>query len=530
MHLADYSTDNPSELSSDQNTQSRTNSVPDCCLAHSYPASRTRSRSSSMQAVLNNIHNLQTGDEEYDAEEFRKLATVSLSRHSSIKSNRNNESIVVELDGTDSVVGNSFSVDALAAAMHDVSTHEYIQKKKYNVDTDCCYIDTDAAGIKDNYNASSIPIYQCATFKQDNATSMGEYDYSRSGNPSRTIVESHLAKLTNSHKCYTVTSGMAALDVITRLITAGDHIVTGNDLYGGTNRLMKFLTQHSKIVVHHIDTTSIEKVEKALDPEKTKLVLLETPTNPVMKIADIKRIASLVHQKCPSCLVVVDNTMMSPYLLRTLDLGVDIEYHSGTKFLSGHHDLMAGAICCKNAQLAERIYFVINAIGCALDPFDCFLLLRGVKTMALRIEKQQLNANIIAERLVKRGTLKRVNYPALKSHPGHEIHKQMVIETGSRKQKPGKELVGGAVLSFTTDDIEKSKYIVENTILWSISVSFGCVNSLISMPCQMSHASIPAEVRKERGLPEDLIRLCVGIEDVDDLWEDLESTLIAVGL
>ncbi|KAF9359601.1 cystathionine beta-lyase [Mortierella sp. AD094] len=385
---------------------------------------------------------------------------------------------------------------------------------KYRPATELVYVDnSDGKGPKDNYNAASMPIYQTATFKQSSSTQMGEYDYSRSGNPTRSHVENHLAKIMSAKRAFTVNSGMTALDVITRLVKAGEEIIAGNDLYGGTNRLLSFLATHNNVKTHHIDTTNSESIVPYLS-EKTRLVLLETPTNPLMKIADIPRIAEIVHERCPDALVVVDNTMMSPYLQRPLELGADIVYHSGTKYLSGHHDLMAGVVAVKDDTIGDKIYFTINATGVGLGPFDCWLLMRGVKTLAVRMDRQQANAIKIADFLQSHKF--KVHYPGLKTHPQFELHAKM--SSGP-----------GAVLSFETGDVELSEKLVELTRLWGISVSFGCVNSLISMPCRMSHASIPAEVRAARAMPEDLIRLCVGIEDVDDLLEDLYHALTASG-
>lgn len=281
-----------------------------------------------------------------------------------------------------------------------------------------------------------------------------------------------------------VTSGMSALDVITRLVKSGEEIIAGDDLYGGTNRLLAFLYKSQGIKTHHIDTTRSDAILPYLDPVKTKLVLLETPTNPLIKIADIPTIAAHVHAKCPNALVVVDNTMMSPYLQRPLELGADISYHSGTKYLSGHHDLMAGVIGAKDDSVAEvssvasedtfwfqqansvfqQLYYVINATGCGLGPFDSWLLLRGVKTLAVRMDKQQATARRVAQFLEDRGL--KVHYPGSRSHPQYELHNK--ISSGP-----------GAVLSFETGDIGISERIVEGTKLWGISVSFGCVNSLI---------------------------------------------------
>ncbi|SAL99278.1 hypothetical protein [Absidia glauca] len=384
------------------------------------------------------------------------------------------------------------------------------EQKRYRFATEVVTVDNP----DDPHNAASVPIYQSATFKQKSATAGGEYDYSRSGNPTRTHLENHLAKVMGAKRALAVTSGMGALDVITRLVRAGEEIIAGDDLYGGTNRLLSFLNKSQNIKTHHIDTTRADAILPYLDPVKTRLVLLETPTNPLIKIADIPTIAQYVHDKCPNALVVVDNTMMSPYLQRPLEMGADISYHSGTKYLSGHHDLMAGVIGTRSDDVGDQLYYVINATGCGLGPFDSWLLLRGIKTLAVRMDKQQASAIRVCDFLERHGF--KVHYPGSRKHPQYELHKR--IASGP-----------GAVLSFETGDVGISERIVEAAKLWSISVSFGCVNSLISMPCRMSHASIPAHIRAERALPEDLIRLCIGIEDVEDLLDDLRDALQAAG-
>ncbi|TQS36623.1 hypothetical protein Golomagni_02919 [Golovinomyces magnicellulatus] len=362
-----------------------------------------------------------------------------------------------------------------------------------------------ASDNRDQYGASSMPIYQSATFKQSLASGSSEYDYSRSGNPTRTHLESHLAKLMKATRTLAVSSGMGALDVITRMLHPGDEVVAGDDLYGGTNRLLTFMAANHGIIIRHVDTTDVNRVQDILS-EKTAMVLLETPTNPLIKVVDISLIAKITHDQNSKALVVVDNTMLSPMLMNPLELGADISYESATKFLSGHHDLMAGVIAVKDGALGDRIYSIINSIGCGLPPNDAFLLLRGIKTLAIRMDRQQSNAQKIAEFLESYGL--RVRYPGLKSHPQYNLHWSMARGAG-------------AVLSFETGDVELSKRIVEAAKLWSISVSFGCVNSLISMPCQMSHASISREIRALRSMPEDIIRLCVGIEDAVDLIDDL---------
>lgn len=372
--------------------------------------------------------------------------------------------------------------------------------RKYAFSTELVYTDS-----KDQYGASSMPIYQSATFKQTSAGGGSEYDYTRSGNPTRTHLERHLAKIMNAARALVVGSGMGALDVITRILKPGDEVISGDDIYGGTNRLLKYLSTNSGIVVHHVDTANPEAVRKVMTA-KTAMVLLESPTNPLMKIIDIPTIAKLVHEMNETALVVVDNTMLSPMLCNPLDLGADVVYESGTKYLSGHHDIMAGVLAFNDPAIGDKMYFTINTTGCGLAPNDAFLLMRGLKTLAIRMERQQTNAQRIAEFLEAHGF--RVRFPGLKSHPQYDLHWSMARGAG-------------AVLSFETGDVGISERIVEAARLWGISVSFGCVNSLISMPCRMSHASIDAKTRKERQMPEDVIRLCVGIEDVDDLIDDL---------
>ncbi|KAM5538467.1 hypothetical protein V8D89_007800 [Ganoderma adspersum] len=383
-------------------------------------------------------------------------------------------------------------------------------RQPYRFSTLCATVDSPDGDHKDQHGSSSVPIYQTATFKGVG----NQYDYTRSGNPTRTHLEHHIAKISSAAHAFAVSSGMAALDVITRLLKPGCEVIAGDDLYGGTNRLLAYLRTHMGVTVHHVDTTVADSVIPVLNPGKTAMVLLESPTNPLLKIVDIARISSLVKEKCEDAVVVVDNTMMSPYLQRPLEHGADIVYDSATKYLSGHHDLMAGVITCNRDDLAKEIAFVINAVGNALTPFDSFLLLRGTKTLAIRMDRQQSTAMLVAQMLSKLGFV--THYPGLPNHPGKEIHDR--ISDGY-----------GAVLSFETGDKELSERIVAATRLWGISVSFGCVNSLISMPCVMSHASIDPATRAARGLPEDLIRLCVGIEDPADLLDDLRHALIEAG-
>ncbi|ODQ79241.1 hypothetical protein BABINDRAFT_162278 [Babjeviella inositovora NRRL Y-12698] len=380
--------------------------------------------------------------------------------------------------------------------------------KTYNVETLLVY-----SPSGDQYNASVAPLYQSATFKQPSLTNMGEYDYTRSGNPTRTVLQNHLAKIMKAEQVYAVTSGMGAGDVITRLLSPGDEVIAGDDLYGGTHRLLTSLNKSGHLKVHHHDTTDTELIKSKINTN-IKMIFLESPTNPLIKVIDIRAITEHAHRVAPDCLVVFDNTMMSPVNMTPLDLGVDIQYESATKYLNGHHDIMAGVIAVRNPKLAERIYFVINSTGCGLSPFDCWLLSRGLRTLALRVERQQENAVKIATWLEDIGFA--VRYPGLKSHPQYDLHKSLC--KGS-----------GGVLSFETGSTKLSAGICESTEIFGIAVSFGCVNSLISMPCMMSHASIDAQTRAERQFPEDLIRLCVGIENISDLLDDLKTALVKAG-
>ncbi|KDN37314.1 cystathionine beta-l [Tilletiaria anomala UBC 951] len=391
----------------------------------------------------------------------------------------------------------------------------------YRFSTICATIDDPAH--HDQYGASSTPIYMSATFKGPPGA---EFDYSRSGNPTRSMLQHHLCQLQNCKFSFAVSSGMACLDVVTRLLKPGERIVAGDDLYGGTNRLLGYLKSHGGVETDHVDTTNAEKVEQLLEQRAkditagtpgigpVKMVLLETPTNPLLRVIDLARCCKAVRRFAPDALIVVDNTMMSPYLMRPLELGADVAYDSGTKYLSGHHDLMAGVIACDRDDVGKQISFTINSVGNALTPMDSFLLLRGIKTLAVRMDRQQESAVQVAQHLHRLGF--KVNYPGLASHPGKAIHDAQAAGPG-------------AVLSFETHDEDLSKRIVGAARLWGISVSFGCVNSLISMPCLMSHASIDPKVRKARKLPEDLIRLCVGIEDCRDLIEDLQNALLEAG-
>ncbi|CAL0310113.1 unnamed protein product [Lupinus luteus] len=361
----------------------------------------------------------------------------------------------------------------------------------------------------DPYGAVNTPLYQTATFKQPSAIENGPYDYTRSGNPTRDALESLLAKLDKADRALCFTSGMAALSAVSHLVSTGEEIVAGDDLYGGSDRLLSQVLPKAGVVVKRVNTSDLNEVASAIGP-RTKLVWLESPTNPRLQISDIRKIAVIAHAH--GALVLVDNSIMSPVFSQPLELGADIVMHSATKFIAGHSDIMAGVLAVKGERLGKELYFLQNAEGSGLAPFDCWLCLRGIKTMALRVEKQQDNAQKIAEFLASHPRVRKVNYAGLRDHPGRDIHYSQAKGAGS-------------VLSFLTGSLALSKHVVETTKYFSITVSFGSVKSLISMPCFMSHASIPATIREARGLTEDLVRISVGIEDVNDLIGDLENAL-----
>jgi cystathionine beta-lyase len=356
----------------------------------------------------------------------------------------------------------------------------------------------------DPYGAISPPIYQTATFRQPSALEFGEYDYSRTANPTRNLVEQQIAKLEGGAYASAFASGMAALSALTRLLGLGDEIIAGNDLYGGTVRQLETLSRQGTDVIY-VDTTQLSAVSDALT-SRTKLILIETPSNPFLRISDIRSLAQVAH--AAGALLAVDNSMLSPCFQQPLALGADFVIHSATKFLCGHSDVTGGALVTSDPALAKQIAFQQNAEGAGLSPFDSWLLLRGMKTLALRVERQNASAQKVAEFLSAHPAVQNVYYPGLARHRGYELHQTQA--TG-----------GGAVISFTTGDVHLSQRVVEATRLFTIAVSFGSVGSVISLPCRMSHASIPQSLKASLAPPPDLVRLSVGIEDVGDLIDDL---------
>ena len=362
---------------------------------------------------------------------------------------------------------------------------------------------------KDPFGPMSTPIYQTATFEQEHADSFGEYDYTRSGNPTRRVLEDQIAALEGGCRGFCFASGMAAIATVTHLLQAGDEIVADWDLYGGATRLFSEVMPRAGVSVRYVDASDPANVASSIS-EKTKMVYLESPTNPLLRVIDLAAVAKVARER--GVLVCVDSSTMSPYLQNPLGLGADIVMHSATKFLSGHSDVMGGALVVKDEELARRIYFLQNAEGNALSPFDCYLVLRGMKTLKLRMDAQQANAVRIAAFLAGHAKVSGVHYPGQATHPGYDV--QM-------RQARG----GGAVLSFSVGSAAAAKSVAEKTELFKIAVSFGSVNSTISVPLKMSHASTPSALKETRGIAADLIRLSVGIEDGDELIADLGAAL-----
>ena len=369
----------------------------------------------------------------------------------------------------------------------------------------------------DPFHATCTPIYQTATFDQESAAGFGRYDYTRSGNPTRDVLERQMAYLEGvslSGRSFAFASGLAAITAVMNLLSPGDEVLACDDLYGGTYRLLSQILVRRGVKVRYADLTDISTATKAFSAD-TRLVFLESVSNPLMRVCDIEAIARLAHER--NALLCVDNTFLSPLLMKPLGLGADFVVHSATKYLCGHSDVMAGIVSVKDASLARDLYLIQNGEGAGLAPHDCYLLLRGLKTLDLRLERQQRSANIITMHLWGKKGVARVLFPGLPGQPNSEVHARQASGTG-------------AVVCFETGDAQLSQRIVENLTLFGIRVSFGSVGSSASLPCNMSHASIPAAVREARHFPADIVRLSIGIEDVRDLTADLDRAFVRAGV
>ncbi len=356
------------------------------------------------------------------------------------------------------------------------------------------------------------PVYQTSTYVQESpGKPVGDYEYSRAANPTRTALENALASLEGGAKGLAFSSGLAATDCLLRGLKAGDEVIAMDDLYGGTYRMFTRIYKDSGIKFHFIDLTDLPKLESLIS-ENTKLVWVETPTNPLMKLADIAEIAKVTKKH--KILFAVDNTFATPYLQRPLELGADVVMHSATKYLGGHSDVIAGALIIKDEQLAEQLHFQQFATGATLGPMDSFLVLRGIKTLHLRVQRHCENGEKVAEYLERHPKIKTVYFPGLESHPFHEI---------AKKQMSG----FGGMVSFTFESGAKADAIsfLEKLKVFTLAESLGGVESLANHPALMTHASIPEDKRKENGISDDLVRLSVGVEDIADLLADLEQAL-----
>lgn len=358
--------------------------------------------------------------------------------------------------------------------------------------------------------AISVPIYQTATYVQEAPGVNKGYDYGRSNNPTRHALEKIVAQLEGGTEAYAFATGLSAIDAVLKLLSTGDEIVAVDDLYGGAYRLFTQIYQKFGIRITYVDTTEAGSVVDYLS-DKTKLVWLESPTNPTLKISDIEKIAAIAHAR--GALVVVDNTFASPILQQPLQLGADIVVHSGTKYLGGHSDLVAGLVVAKSPDLAEQIKFIQNASGAILGPQDCWLLIRGIETATLRVERQSRTAQQVAEFLSGCEEVAQVYYPGLSTHKNHAI---------AARQQGG--LFGGIISFVLKDDREAAAVeFVTSTTYFKLAESLGGVKSLVCHPAQMTHKSIPRAKRLQSGVADSLIRLSCGIEDAEDLVADLKN-------
>ena len=357
------------------------------------------------------------------------------------------------------------------------------------------------------------PIFQTSTYKQSSFGVAQEYNYSRGANPTRTALEDSFASIENGTHGFAFSSGLAAIDCVLRTLNPGDEVIAGNDLYGGTYRMFTQLFQKYGLEFTYVDIDSGENILKEIT-ERTKLVWLETPTNPLMKIADIEAICSAVKEVNVDILIAVDNTFATPYLQRPLDLGADIVMHSATKYLGGHSDLLMGALIVKEAKLADELNFIQFAAGAIAGPMDSFLALRGIKTLHVRMQRHCENASAVASFLKKNPKIGAVYYPGLEDHPNHEVAKKQMKDFGG-------------VVSFRLKDgsREATFKFLESIKFFTLAESLGGVESMVNHSATMSHASMPEEARLKIGITDSLIRLSVGIEDVEDLLADLEQAL-----
>lgn len=357
--------------------------------------------------------------------------------------------------------------------------------------------------------AVTVPIYQVSTYKQESVGKHKGYEYSRTGNPTRFALEELVKDLEGGEKGFAFGSGMAAITAVMMLLNSGDHVILTDDVYGGTYRVMTKVLNRLGIESTFVDTSSLEEIKNAIQPN-TKAIYIETPTNPLLKITDIEGAAKLANEH--QLLTIVDNTFSTPYWQQPLSLGADIVLHSATKYIGGHSDVVAGLVVVNSKSLAEELHFIQNSTGGVLGPQDSWLLMRGIKTLGLRMEATEQNAHEIVNFLQEHPSVKTVYYPGLESHPNYGV---------AKKQADG----FGGMISFDVGSEERADQLLKKVKYFTLAESLGAVESLISVPAKMTHASIPKERREELGITDGLVRISVGIEDVKDLIEDLKQAL-----
>ena len=363
--------------------------------------------------------------------------------------------------------------------------------------------------IDERTGAVNVPIYQTSTYKQDGLGKMRGYEYSRTGNPTREALEALIAELEGGYAGFAFGSGMAAITAVLSLLHSGDRVLISSNVYGGTFRVLDKVFDHFNISYTIADTTDLAKYESQIS-EDVKAVVIESPANPLMTVTDIRAVAEVSHKH--GLLVIVDNTFMTPYLQKPLELGADIVVHSATKYLGGHSDVVSGLAVVTSKELAEKIAFIQNSTGGVLGPFDSFLLIRGIKTLAVRMDRHVYNAEKAAEYLSSHKAVKKVYYPGLKDSQGYEINKKQAKN-------------GGAMISFELNENYDIEKFFESLELVSLAESLSGVESLVCHPSTMTHASIPADIRKKVGITDGLIRLSVGIEQIDDILADISQAI-----
>ena len=364
------------------------------------------------------------------------------------------------------------------------------------------------------YGSVSLPIYQTSTFKQEE---IGEYtyDYSRAGNPTRTNLEENICSLENGEDAISFSSGLSAITSVIQLLSSGDHVILTDNVYGGTFRLLDTIMNRYDIQHSWIDTSNAENVVDAIK-ENTKLIFIESPTNPMMTLSDINKICEIAHKE--NILVAVDNTFMSPYFQRPIEIGADLVVHSTTKYLNGHSDVIGGVVISKTKELGEKLHYIQMSVGAVPGPFDCWLTQRSIKTLHLRMPRHNENGIKIANFLQESDKIKKIHYPGLATHPQHKLAKRQQLD-------PNGEPGFGAMISIDLETLENASVFCKHLKLFTLAESLGGVESLICHPAKMTHASLGAEKRKKLGISDGLLRLSVGVEDAQDLIDDLSEAL-----